>query len=108
MSVRCIGDTSTMEQLGEKQDFESQLSRLGFRHEDFKLHVGQEQRGDAKSVGARVYAVDLIHVITGKSKIYWGGRGADWVAKAADDLARGLFGAPAVRDVPAYQRSGSR
>src|SRR5215467_14023989 len=100
MSVSCIGDTSVMEQLGEKQDFELQLSQLGFRHEDFKLHVGQAQSGDGESVGAGVYAVDLIHVITAKSKIYWGGRGANWVAKAGDDLARGLFGAPPARDVP--------
>ena len=108
MSVRCIGDTWVMEQLGEKQDFESHLSRLGFRHEDFKLHVGEAQKSDGTSVGAGVYAVDLIHVITAKSKIYWGGRGANWVAGAADDLARGLFGAPAGHDVPVHRRSESR
>ena len=39
MTVRSEGDTWVMEQLGEKQDFEAELSRLGFRHEDFIVSV---------------------------------------------------------------------
>ena len=31
MAVRCSGDMWEMEQVGEKQDFECELSRLGFR-----------------------------------------------------------------------------
>jgi hypothetical protein len=39
MAVRCEGDSRVMEQLGEKQDFEAELSRQGLKHEDFVLHV---------------------------------------------------------------------
>ena len=39
MTVHCEGDCRLLEQLGEKQDFEAELSRLGFRHQDFILHV---------------------------------------------------------------------
>jgi hypothetical protein len=39
MAVHSEGDTWVMEQLGEKQDFEAELSRLGYRHEDFILRV---------------------------------------------------------------------
>jgi hypothetical protein len=37
--VSCEGDCEIIEQLGEKQDFETELTRLGHRHEDFTLHV---------------------------------------------------------------------
>jgi len=33
MTVRCEGDSRVMELVGEKQDFEAELSRFGFRHE---------------------------------------------------------------------------
>jgi hypothetical protein len=39
MAVHSEGDTWVMEQLGKKQDFEAELSRLGYRHEDFILRV---------------------------------------------------------------------
>ena len=39
MAVRCEGDSREMEQLGEKQDFEAELSRMGFMHEAFILYV---------------------------------------------------------------------
>jgi hypothetical protein len=41
--LRCLSTRRLLhhEQLGEKQDFEGTLSRLGFRHEHFTLQVGQ-------------------------------------------------------------------
>ena len=39
MTVHCEGDCRVIEQLGEKQDFESELSRLGFKHEHFMLFI---------------------------------------------------------------------
>ena len=39
MTVYCEGDCSLVEQLGEKQEFEVELTRLGFKHEDFTLQV---------------------------------------------------------------------
>ena len=39
MSVICVGDSQVLEQIGEKQDFECELSRVGFRHEEFTVHV---------------------------------------------------------------------
>jgi hypothetical protein len=39
MTVYREGDCTLVEQLGEKQEFEAELTRLGFKHEDFTLHV---------------------------------------------------------------------
>ena len=41
MAVRCSGDCRPMEQVGEKQDFESTLTRHGMLHEDFMLRVSR-------------------------------------------------------------------
>ena len=40
MTVRCEGDSRVMEMVGEKQDFEAELSRFGFRHEDSNIYWG--------------------------------------------------------------------
>jgi hypothetical protein len=40
MAVHCESDCRVIEQLGEKQHFESELSRLGFTHADFMLLAG--------------------------------------------------------------------
>jgi hypothetical protein len=89
--VRSEGDTRVMEQLGEKQDLEAALSRLGFRHEDFVVTV---RRAQPKAAGAWAfhYAVRIANRETAKSHIYWGGLGENWVAYFARDLAAGLFG----------------
>jgi len=41
VAVRCSGDCRPMEQVGEKQDFESALTRHALRHEDFMLRVSR-------------------------------------------------------------------
>ena len=91
MTVRSAGDTWVMEQLGEKQDFEAELSRLGFPHEDFILHVRRARPAAADSWDSH-YAVRVTNCQSAKSNIYWGGLGENWVVQFARDLADGFFG----------------
>ena len=91
MTVRSEGDTWVMEQLGEKQDFEAELSRLAFRHEDFVLDV-RRSHAVAASPWISRYAVRVTNSKNGKSNIYWGGPSEHWVAQFARDLAEGFFG----------------
>jgi hypothetical protein len=91
VTVRGEGDTWIMEQLGEKQDFEAELSRLGFRHEDFMLDV-RRVRPTVVSPWTSNYAVRVTNRKNGKSNIYWGGPGKHWVAQFARDLGEGFFG----------------
>jgi hypothetical protein len=95
VTVRSEGDTWVMEQLGEKQDFEAELSRLGFRHEDFIISV-RRARPAAASPWISNYAVRVTNCLSGKSNIYWGGPVEHWVAQFARDLAEGYFGHSAV------------
>ena len=97
MAVQCEGDCWIMEQLGEKQDFEAQLSRLGFRHEDFALHVRRADLGRGNRAWASHYAVRVSNVANGKRNIYWGGPGEEWVAQFVVDAGRGFFGEPIVK-----------
>ena len=99
MAVHSEGDTWVMEQLGEKQDFEAELSRLGFRHEDFILRV-RRARPAVTGSWACHYAVRVTNCPSAKSNIYWGGAGENWVAQFTRDLADGFFG-----DVPLRDRS---
>jgi hypothetical protein len=92
MAVRCEGDLWIMEQLGERQDFESELSRLGMRHEDFHLHVRKAAFNQAKKTWSSNYAIRVTHSMTGRRSIYWGGPGQDWVAQFVADLRNGLYG----------------
>ena len=39
MTVRCTGESRLLEHVGEKQDFECELTSQGLRHEDFELRV---------------------------------------------------------------------
>ena len=94
MVVECAGDRWVMEQVGEKQDFEAHLSRLGFRHEDFALHVRRADPRRGNRTWTSHYAVRVVNAVTGKRNIYWGGPGEDWVAQFASDAANGLFGDP--------------
>ena len=73
MAVRCEGDLWTMEQLGERQDFESELSRLGMRHEDFHLYVRTAAFNEAKKTWTSNYAIRVTNSVTGRRTIYWGG-----------------------------------
>ena len=100
MAVECQGDAWVMEQLGEKQDFESQLTRLGFRHEDFKLCVRRARQISTSAVWASYYAVRVCNVETGRRNIYWGGPKENWVGQFVTDLAQGLYGGPTLRRPP--------
>ena len=92
MAVRCEGDRWIMEQVGERQDFEAQLSRLGLRHEDFCLQVRRAHLGRGTRMWNSHYAVRVSNTATGKRNIYWGGPGEDWVAQFVIDASNGLFG----------------
>jgi len=107
MAVRCDGDSWRMEQIGEKQDFEAELSRLGFRHEDFALYVRGASFGGSNHVWSAHYAVRVTNTGAGKRNIYWGGPGEDWVAQFAADARSGLYGElPGTRGEPL--RAGKR
>jgi hypothetical protein len=97
MAVQCEGDCWIMEQLGEKQDFEAQLSRLGFRHEDFALDVRRADLGRASKAWTSHYAVRVSNLAIGKRNIYWGGPGENWVAQFVVDAGRGFYGEPMLK-----------
>jgi hypothetical protein len=91
MTVRCEGDSRVMEQVGEKQDFEAELSRLGLRHEDFILHVRRGRLGGLDRGWGSHYAVRVTNTVTGIRAIYLGGPGETWVAQFAADVATGMY-----------------
>jgi hypothetical protein len=94
MTVRCEGDARVMELVGEKQDFEAELSRFGFRHEDFSLCVRRAELGGGKTSWVANYAVQVTNHTVGKCNVYWGGPRENWVAQFVLDLANGLYGEP--------------
>jgi hypothetical protein len=97
MAVCCEGDSRAMEQLGEKQDFECEITRLGFKHEDFALCV---RRASPLSTGpdwTSNYAVLVTNLPTARHMIYWGGPGQNWVEEFVADVASGIYGQPAIR-----------
>ena len=94
MAVRCAGDIAVMEQLGERQDFESELTRRGFRHEDFELYVRRAKPLGKSAAWTTNYAVRVSNDVTGRQNIYWGGPKERWVAQFTQDLAQGMYGAP--------------
>jgi hypothetical protein len=96
MSVVARGNVWVMEQLGEKQDFEAELTRLGFEHEHFELQVERPRESGAEARCDSTYAVEVTNVRTGKKNIYWGGPSENWVVRFATDLARGAFGEPTI------------
>ena len=96
MTVRCEGDSWAMEQAGEKQDFEAELSRLGLRHEDFTLHVRRGRLGGLDRGWGAHYAVRVTNNVTGNRGIYLGGAGEAWVAQFAADAANGLYRNPSM------------
>jgi hypothetical protein len=94
LSVYTEGDLSVMEQLGQRQDFEDELRRRGFRHEEFTLHVQGASRLGPKPSYAGGYAVRVTHIPTRRWAIYRPGASDDWVAQFKNDLSMGVFGHP--------------
>ena len=97
MSVVCVGNCRILEQLGEKQDFESELGRAGFRHEEFTLRVYWENTRRTRAGWDQRYEVKVTHAPTQTVKAYAGGPSRNWVACFAADLAGGLYGDPNFR-----------
>jgi len=108
MSVRCDGDCKVMEQLGERQDFESELSRLGFTHEAFTIYVRRARAPASGTTWGQNYSVCVTNVVTKRSNIYWGGPGEQWVSQFAADLASGFYGAPDWQRVERPPRRATR
>ncbi len=94
MAVRCEGDSRAMEQLGEKQDFEAELSRLGFKHEAFMLFVRRANASAGERNWTANYAVCVTSTVTKRQNVYLGGPGRHWVPEFAADAGSGLFGLP--------------
>ena len=111
MSVACGGDVRVIEQLGEKQDFEAELSRRGFPHEDFPLHVEMAKGTDSRATWDPRYDVEVIHLPTQTIRIYRGGPRMNWVRAFAKDLIAGVYGEPTLwrsEQVPDAARRGRR
>jgi hypothetical protein len=100
MTVVCEGDRWVMEQLGEKQDFEAVLSRLGFHHEDFVLQVRRARAPGTTAAWSSNYSIQVTSVLMRKSNIYWGGPNENWVAQFEAELADGFFGGPTIFRFP--------
>jgi hypothetical protein len=62
--------------LGEKQDFESELSRLRFKHEHFMLFIGVVS-SKVSGQGRHDYSVTVANSTTGQRRVYHGGPGHD-------------------------------
>jgi hypothetical protein len=97
MAVRCGGDPWEMEQVGEKQDFECELSRLGFKHEDFALHVRRASALGTRTAWTANYAVRVTNIPTARHLFYWGGPGEHWVEEFVADVESGIYGRRPVR-----------
>ena len=88
MAVRCTGEATLLEQLGERQDFECLLTALDLRHEDFALSVRRVAR---RTLGdASVYAVSVTRHDCDVRHVYLGGPAHAWIERFAADAARGV------------------
>lgn len=88
MAVRCVGETTLLEQLGERQDFECLLTALGLCHEDFALFVRRVARtslGDAPA-----YAVTVVQDRCVVRHVYLGGPAYSWTERFAGQVMRGV------------------
>ena len=108
MSVLCSGHARVLEQLCEKQDFETELSRRGFRHEEFTLHVVPGKDFDRHSAWSSRYEVKVTHAPTRTVKAYRAGPRENWVARFVDDLTAGLYGEPSLSRAPTATRVATR
>jgi len=103
MTVHCDGDWRVIEQLGERRGFESELSRLGFRHRHFMLYIKvvPSERRELSD-----YSVTVFNTSTGQGRFYHGGPTRDWVSECSQDLVAGAFVGPvSVAHVPGLQTS---
>src|SRR5439155_6213935 len=91
MTVHCEGDCWIVERLGEKQDFEAELSRNGIKHEAFALHVLRRTVQGRKAGSTQDYSVTVTNVITERRHVYEGGAQANWVGQFSRDLANGAY-----------------
>ena len=94
MSVACTGDPRLIEQLGEKQDLEAELTRRGFPHEDFSIHVEMAKGTDSRTMWDPGYEVEVIHRPTQAIRLYRGGPRKNWVRAFLQDLLAGVYGEP--------------
>ena len=109
MSVLCSGESKALEQLGEKQDFEAELSRRGFRHEEFTLHVESGKESGSHAKWSPRYEVKVTHAPTRTVKAYRGGPRENWVARFTGDLVGGVYGEPSLpRAAPRAMPSGHK
>jgi hypothetical protein len=91
MGVSCRGDTLIIEQSGERQDFESLLSRHGIPHERFALHVRRSaQRYRAGEWGV-YYEVTVIALANAQTHCYEGAPTEKWIERFEADLDRGVY-----------------
>ena len=96
MTVHCEGDCALMEQLGERYELESELTRRGFPHEEFTLHVLRDRTPRGKTEWVQRYVVTVANVRTDRYRVYRGDSRSSWVPRFARDLAEGAFGATRV------------
>ena len=111
MSVLCSGQTKVLEQLGEKQDFEAELSSKGYRHEEFMLHVPASRGSDSDAEWNLRYEVKVTHTPTRTVRAYWAGPRENWVARFTKDLVDGLYGEPSSlwsQQAPRPKRDGPK
>ena len=92
MTVHCDGDCRLIEQVGEKQDFECELSRRRLPHEDFKLRV--LRRSEPNGGGAawnHDYSVAVTYLAAKLTHVYTGGPRRNWVGQFANDLLNDAY-----------------
>ena len=92
MTVHCLGDRRLLEQVGEKRDFECELSRLGLPHELFTLRVQRAAGSGEDAAWDHDYSVSVAHTGTAATRVYTGGPRRQWIAAFAEDLRNGAFG----------------
>ena len=80
----------------EKRTFETEFTRVGFRHEEFVLHVSPANALRSNGPCGQGYEVKVTHTATQTVKTYVGGPRENWVAHFAEELAAGLYGEPSL------------
>jgi hypothetical protein len=91
MGVACRGDSQVIEQSGERQDFESLLSRHGIPHERFALHVMRSSKRYRAGEWGVYYEVTVIALGNARARSYQGTPAESWVEHFEADLERGAY-----------------
>ncbi|HTR57981.1 MAG TPA: hypothetical protein VMM27_07385 [Casimicrobiaceae bacterium] len=94
MSVMCVGGSWVLRQLAEKRHLEAELTRAGFRHEEFTFRIDPIGEARYAMESEPHYQVKVTHSPTQTVKGYRGGATGDWIERFAQDLAAGLYGQP--------------